>query len=211
MAFHKVEFETDFQRKHFEFFHAMNHPHMGVSVNVDVGAWLDMTRERSLKVTASLVYLLGRAANQVPQLRRRIRGDDVIEHDVVHPTFTVATDRPGEFGFCHVDYDEDIESFVRKATDAMAATRANPTLEDEPGRDDYLFMSAMPWVSFTSVWHAMQYHPHDSNPRIIWGRIFEAEGRTMMPVSVQAHHALVDGYHTAQFYERLDELVESAS
>ena len=33
----------------------------------------------------------------------------------------------------------------------------------------------------------------------------------MMPVSVQAHHALVDGYHTAQFYERLNELVESAS
>ena len=157
------------------------------------------------------MYLLSRAANEVPQLRQRIRGDDVIEHDIVHPTFTVATDRLDEFGFCHVDYSDDLETFVTNATEAMAATRANPVLEDDPDRDDYLFMSSIPWVSFTSVWHAMQYHPHDSNPRIIWGKIFESEGRTLMPLSVQAHHALVDGYHAAQFYARVDELVQTAA
>ena len=32
----------------------------------------------------------------------------------------------------------------------MAAVRQQVVLSDEPGRDDLLFMTAIPWVSFAS-------------------------------------------------------------
>ena len=46
----------------------------------------------------------------------------------------------------------------------------------------------------------------ESNPRISWGKYApDWRGRLMMPVTLMAHHGLVDGVHIARFYERLRE------
>ena len=50
--------------------------------------------------------------------------------------------------------------------------------------------------------------PADSNPRISWGKYFTQEGRTLLPVSVLCHHALVDGIHLSAFYQNLDEEIK---
>jgi chloramphenicol O-acetyltransferase type A len=201
-----VEFTSPHQRRHFEFFHSMNHPHFSLCGNVEIGGWLDMARERRLKITPAIVHLLARVANEIPELRQRIRDGHVIEHDTVHPTFSVATDVADAFSFCHVEFTLDLEEFVRQTVVRMEEMRTHPVFEDEPGRDDYLFMSPLPWVSFTSIQHAMRYHPHDSVPRISWGKFFENDRRTMMPLSLQVHHALVDGVHAGRFFQRVEEL-----
>lgn len=206
-----VEFTHIHERRHFEFFRDMNHPHWSVTANVEIGSWLSTCREHGLKVTPAIVHLLARAANDVPQLRRRIRGTEAVEHDIVHPTFTVRTDVSEAFSFCHVPYEADLARFVAHASQCMSDMRSEPVFEDEEGRDDYLFLSALPWIPFTSIQHAMQFHPHDSVPRITWGKFFGSGGRTMMPLSLQAHHALVDGVHAGLFFERVDELARGAA
>jgi chloramphenicol O-acetyltransferase type A len=87
----------------------------------------------------------------------------------------------------------------------MQRRQSEPSFEDEPGRDDFLFLSAMPWVSFTGVQHAMHLTPADSVPRIVWGKYYQQEGRTFLPVSVQVHHALVNGLEIGRFFAFLEE------
>jgi len=104
-----VEITDPHQRRHFEFFHSMNHPHFSVTANVEIGAWLDMARQHGLKTNPAIVYLLARAANEIPQLRQRIRDGQIVEHDTVHPTFTVATDVSEAFSFCYVDFSPELK------------------------------------------------------------------------------------------------------
>ena len=67
-----------------------------------------------------------------------------------------------------------------------------------------LYMTPIPWVSFTSFIHPMQLHPADSIPRFAWGKCFK-EGDTMkMPLGVQGHHAVMDGVHMGRFYEQVE-------
>ncbi|TFG78810.1 MAG: chloramphenicol acetyltransferase, partial [Flavobacteriales bacterium] len=47
---------------------------------------------------------------------------------------------------------------------------------------------------------AMPYHPGDSVPRITYGKFFEQDWKLMMPLNIQAHHALVDGHHLGAFF-----------
>ena len=82
--------------------------------------------------------------------------------------------------------------------------KTDPSFEDEEGRDDFLFLSALPWIRFTSMQHAMQEHPGDCIPRISWGKYYESEGKIWIPVSVQVHHALVDGRHVGAYFELLE-------
>src|SRR5690606_28011801 len=81
--------------------------------------------------------------------------------------------------------------------------RQQPTLEVEADRDDLLFTTSIPWVSFTSFAHPTHLHPADSIPRLAWGKRFEAGDALKMPLSVQGHHALMDGLHMGQYFERV--------
>jgi chloramphenicol O-acetyltransferase type A len=85
----------------------------------------------------------------------------------------------------------------------VATIKTHPTLEDASAHDDMLFMTAIPWVSFTSFMHPINMHPCDSIPRFAWGKYFMEGERVRMPLSVQGHHAVLDGIHIARFYEKI--------
>jgi chloramphenicol O-acetyltransferase type A len=51
----------------------------------------------------------------------------------------------------------------------------------------------------------MQFHPADSIPRFAWGRYFQESGTWKMPLSVQGHHAVMDGIHMGKYYETVQD------
>ncbi len=158
----------------------------------------------------TIAWAVSKTANDLPPFRQRIRGDEIVEHDGVHPSFTVDTEVSEVFSFCEVKYNPDFSIFINDAIKRIELMKKGPSFEDEPGRDDYLFLSTIPWVSFTGITHAMNYHPHDSVPRITWGKYFDQQDKTMMPLSVQAHHALVDGQYVGKFFQKFEKLASSA-
>lgn len=205
----KVDLSNPHRKKHFEFFNSMSNPHFNITSPADITGLREIRDAGSLNTR--IVYLLSRAAHDVPEFRQRIRGKEVVEHQMVHPSFTVPTEESEVFSFCTVEYDPRYREFRQRAEAEIERMRVAPSFEDEPGRDDYLFMSAIPWLPFTSIQHAMDYTAPDSVPRLSWGKFYEAGDRLMMPLSVQVHHALLDARHVARFYERFEELVAQAA
>jgi chloramphenicol O-acetyltransferase type A len=206
-----IEFTDAHRRKHFDFFKNMNHPHFGICAPVDITRLLPAIKTAGQPFMATVAWMVSQIANGMPEYRLRIRGEQVVEHDAVHPSFAVPTDISDVFSFCEVKYQPSYPAFVADAKQRIEHTRHNPSFEDEHGRDDYLFLSSMPWVSFTGVMHPMHYHPHDSVPRIVWGKFYEENGRIKMPLSVQAHHALVDGSHLGRFFQEMEKLCAELS
>lgn len=202
-----IDIDTWSRRTHFEFYRAFDHPHFGMCANVDLSTFYPRVKELDHSITTAIVYVISRAANAIPQFRHRIRADRVVEHDVVHPSTTILAD-DDLFSFCTFDYAEDFSDFTARAAETIAYFREHPTLEDEPGRDDLLFMTAIPWVSFTSFLHPLASHPPDSVPRFAWGKFLDDDGRRKMPLAVQAHHALMDGVHVGQFYAEVQEYLD---
>ena len=147
----KVVFENEHRRKHFDFFKGMNHPHFNITANIDISHFLSIIKQKDLPFTFSLVHVLSTAAHQIEEFCWRIRDNEVIAHATVHPSFTVNTDDADVFSFCTVPYSTDKNTFIADAHSISELMKTKPSIEDEPGRDDYLFMSAIPWVSFTSI------------------------------------------------------------
>ncbi len=76
---------------------------------------------------------------------------------------------------------------------------------DRPPADNLIRYSVMPWFDFTSISHARRLSTPDSAPRITFGKITEANGRSTMPVSIHVHHGLADGLHVAEFVHKFEE------
>jgi chloramphenicol O-acetyltransferase type A len=195
----EIDMQTWARGKHFSNYIKFEQPFFGMCANVEIGPFYERIKALGASLNVAIIYAVSRVANAIPEFRQRIRGDKVVEHDVVHPSTTILVEG-NLFSFCTLEYDPLFSTFAVHAQERIADTKANPTLEDEEGRDDYLFMTAIPWVSFTSFMHPLPHLTGDSFPRIAWGKVFEEGSAMKMPLSVHAHHALMDGLHVGKFY-----------
>lgn len=197
-----VHLQSWARRGHYELYRQFDQPHFNICATVDVSAFYPALKNLGTAFTVGVLYVLARAANDLPTFRLRMRDGEVVEHDTVHPATTVLGD-DGIFGFCTMDFHPHFGSFAIGAAEAMAAAKRQPTLRVETQRDDLLFTTSIPWISFTSFAHPTHLHPADSIPRIAWGKRFAEGDRLKMPLSVQGHHAMMDGAHMGQYYERV--------
>ena len=205
----KIDIDNPHRQRHFKMFNNMNHPHFNICARLDITDFLGTTTKEGLAFTPAIVYLISRTANEIREFRQRIRMNSIYEHESVHPSFAVKTEVSDVFSFCYVDYQANAEAFIQDALQQMKRMHVEPSLEDEDERDDYLFLSVIPWIHFTSIQHAMSFHPHDSVPRMVWGK-YQKEGNTVwMPLSVQVHHAVVDGRHVGLYFDRMQQYLSS--
>jgi chloramphenicol O-acetyltransferase type A len=193
-------------RAAFEIYRHFDYPHFNLTANIEVDEFTAAVKARSASFTIAVVYTLARAANELQPFRLRIHGEQVVEHERVDPSFTVLLEDE-RFSFCTVEYRSDFQSFSAEAAEHIEQVRRRPTLEDEAGQDNLLFMTSIPWISFTSMQHPIHMHPVDSVPRLGWGRIFKDHGQLRMPLSVQVNHALMDGLHVGRYYELVTALM----
>jgi chloramphenicol O-acetyltransferase type A len=207
LPMHEIDLNTWRRRRFFDFFNNFDHPHFNLCANLELTAFKKQVKNSRTSFTVAFVYVIALAANAIPEFRYRIHSGRVIEHDIVNPSITILVD-DDLFSFCTIPFAEDFTDFADRATANIAHVKEHPNLENEPDRDDLLYMTAIPWVSFTSFMHPMQLHPADSIPRFAWGRIFHDGQELKIPLSVQGHHALMDGIHMGKFYAIVEEYLQ---
>ena len=66
-----------------------------------------------------------------------------------------------------------------------------------------IHFSSIPWVQFTALAHARHYDYPDSVPKVSTGKIYQSDSKFLMPVSIHAHHGLVDGLHVGQLIDAI--------
>jgi len=203
-----VDTENWKRKDHYNYFKSLDYPQFNVCANLEITKLYKYIKENGLPFFITVLYISVKAANEIKEFRYRIREEKVVEHDTVSPSFTVLTEG-NVFSFCGAGFSDDYGTFKADAGIAIEKVRNNISIEDEPGRDDLLYVTSLPWVSFTSITHPVHMNPVDSIPRISWGKFFEENGKIKLPFSVQVHHALVDGFHVGQYYNRLQELSDN--
>ena len=196
-----INMEQDPRKEQYAYFRNFANPYVGLTVNVDITGL--MTRKaRGESLFLLTLYAVSRAANSVPELRRRMREQEVVEYSWCPTSHTVALDN-GAYCYCRLSADMPLEDFLPYAQAAQMRAKQVPSLDDGEDGESLFFISCVPWVTYTAMVQPVPI-PADSNPRITWGKYFCQKDRTLLPVTLLAHHALVDGIHIAQFYEALD-------
>ena len=189
------------RRTHFDYFRSLAYPYVGITNQVDITDFLKRLKARGAPFFLAFVYCATRAANAVPELRRRIDGDGIREYESCPGSVTLAL--PDEsYCYCTLDCRADFDCWLPQAQADKATALAAPSVEDGQDADCLLFLSSIPWMSYTGFTQPVPF-PADSNPRITWGRYYREGDRTLIPVTLLCNHALVDGRHIADFFEAL--------
>ena len=207
MSFVKIDLAHYPRRKHLEHFTSLQYPYAGVTAEIDVTDLVGCCKRRHCSFYLVFLHAAALAADGVRELRQRIRGGDVIEYDAC-PTSHIELLENDTYCYCTLRHHMDLDAFLPYAEDMRRKCRLAGSIEEDEDVESMYFISTLPWIHYTSLIQPVG-GGDDSNPRITWGK-FQADsnGRLQMPVTLLAHHGLVDGIHLARFFDNLQKQLE---
>lgn len=198
------------RKEHFNFFRRADYPQYNICANIDVTNFLRFVRERKVSFYYAMIHASTHVANEIINFRYRIRGEKVILHSELHPSFTDLNDKEDDlFKLVTVDMKDDILEFVKYAKEKSQNQNDYFNLNGLAGRDDLVYITCIPWVSFTHLSHTISLDKNDSVPRISWGKYFSENNKVLLPFSVQVNHALVDGVHVGMYFSKLQKHIDN--
>ena len=203
----RVDIDQWKRKDHFHFFRQFEEPFFGITTEVDCTHAYRSCKEANASFFLWYLHKSLVAANETEPFRYRIDGDNVLLYDQVNASPTI--NRPdGTFGFSYFDYHRSFELFATKAQVEVEKVQQSTGLIPAVAGENVIHYSSVPWLKFTALSHARAYAFKDSIPKISFGKMTEANGRRMMPVSVHAHHGLMDGFHVGEFIEKFQGLMD---
>ena len=183
-------------------------PAFCVTFEADITNFKRMVKEQGVSFTLAMVYAVCKCANQIEAFRYRFLDSKIVLFDRIDTAFTYLNPDTGLFKVVNVPMIEGMKEYV---TLAAKTAREQKEYFTGPLGNDVFQCSPMPWVTYTHISHTNAGKKDNATPLFDWGKYYEKEGKTIIPISVQAHHSFVDGLHIGQFVERLQTFFDEGS
>lgn len=187
----------DFERKeYFEFFSNFQSPFLNLTWEMELDDFSHECKKRNISRFQWLIYNLCRSLLTIDAFMWRLdsQGNPVRIANLA-PSYTVLNNQKN-FNFTSFNYDPHWPIFLESSLKSKAeAEGAMKLLKDESGRIDYIFITTIPWMRFSSIQHPIFDSKRVHIPSFAFGAFKQSDGRINFPFSVQAHHGFVDGYH----------------
>lgn len=198
-----IDRNTWLREEHYRFFASMSHPFYSLTFPVNVTALRHYIKEKGLSFYAAMVFLVTKAMEDIKEFRLRDREGVIVRHERLIPSFTDL--KPGSelFQIITIETGEDLADFCARAK-AQAAGQSEFLTAGPWDEDQLVYFSCLPWFPLTAVTNERDVNPSDTIPRVTWGRWVERDGQTMLSLSMELNHRLLDGYHVGQFYAALN-------
>lgn len=209
-GYREVDIEGWNRRSAFGFFREFEDPFFNMTAPVNVTRLRRLCRKKDYSFSIAALYCSQKALNGIDEFRMRLVEGKLLIFDLVEATQTILLENES-FGFCYFPWREALSEFNRLGREQVAKYRKLATFDVENGRQDLVYYSVIPWISFTSFKHASRSDSDQTVPRIVFGKTFEDGGSLKMPVSVEANHAVMDGLHVGRYFERLQTAIDEAS
>jgi chloramphenicol O-acetyltransferase type A len=193
------------RREAFEYFRHFDKPYFNVTARVDAAALKAAVRAVGVgSFSLAYHYFTLRLANEIEPFRYRLRGERVCVLPRIDGGATVLRD-DDSFGFAYLPYTPSWRDFAEAGGAAVQAARQRAAgFEPRVGFDALVHYTTLPWLHFSSFSHARNWKREDSIPKISFGRADADGARLWLPVSVEVHHALMDGVHVGRYVQQLE-------
>lgn len=204
-----LDINTWNRKDHYHFFKQFDDPFWGITITIDCSIAHKKTKTNGHSFFLYYLYQSLKAANSIVNFRYRIIGDDVYEYETVDAGPTILR-ADGTFGFSHITYHENFNEYLFLANLEMEKVQNSTSLFSSESGENIIHYSSLPWLNFTAMQHARSFSFKDSSPKISFGKMtVNKDNNLSMPVSIHVHHALVDGWHVAQFADAFQNLMNA--
>lgn len=208
-----IDLDTWPRRQHFAHYRQAVPCTYAMTVEIDVTAFVDAVRAAGRRTYVAPIWAIAAVVNRHEEFRMTLLDDGApAVWPEVDPSFTVFHPDSETFSSLWVPFDADFGAFHDAAARVIAEHRDATDFFPQGAPPRHSFdISSLPWTSFTGFTLNVDGGWDHLAPIFTLGRYVEREGRTLLPLAIQIHHAAADGFHTARLVTELQALLADPS
>lgn len=174
-------------------------PMVTVVKTFEVGRLRKVSRKTGIKFNVLLCWCICKTASSIEELFLLPEPGHLYRYDKLAVNVIVQNSKGG-ITLCDIPYSEDIRQFnadYLEVTSQAAKTCQSTSLEDAM----IIGTSALPSTELDVI--VNQYSGRWNNPFLAWGKYRKGFFKTTLPISLQFHHAQMDGIQASRFLNNL--------
>lgn len=173
---------------------------------------LDITKikKENKKIYPTILYLISKVVNNHSEFRTSFNmNGELGVFDEMIPCYTIFHKDTETFSNIWTEYSDNYETFCKLYEKDINEFGSIKKMNAKPNIPDNSFpVSMIPWTTFDGFNLNLQKGYNYLIPIFTIGKYYEENGRYMMPLAIQVHHAVCDGFHICRFINELQELIK---
>lgn len=181
---------------------------MSLTVDIDVTKLVAFGKKHSIHFYPLMIWVVSKVINNREEFKYNYDSEgNLILWDRVFPSYTDFYKNDQNFSKMATEYCDDVHAFCKRVMDDRIANIEKRGFLEQPA--NCFNISCLPWVHYSHV----DLHIFDEGktlcPMVIWGKYQEQDGKIMLPLSLQIHHAVADGFHLSRFFTDVQALIDT--
>ena len=209
MNFEIIDLEKYERKEHF--LHYINSVpcFYNMVVQVDITDLKKYIKEKEYKLYTTHIYAITRVANHHKEFKMSLDDDNNLGYFTeINPSYTIFHKDNNTFSNIWTEYNSSFTEFYKNyEQDMKKFGDKKGFMTKKCENDNMINISAIPWTSFTGFNLNLPKGNKYLLPIFTIGKYFEQNGKILLPLAVQVHHSVCDGFHTSRFINELQELL----
>lgn len=181
---------------------------LSMTVDINVTKLVAFVKAHGLKFYSAMIWVVSKVINAHSEFKySRDQDGKLIRWDYVSPYYADFHKEDENFVKLVTEFSDDLNEFhARFLADRERCKNLRAfDLRDIP--KNTFDVSCLPWVTYKSF----DIHVFDSGtylaPVVTWGKYSMENDKIIMPLSMNIHHAVADGFHLCRFFNEVQELI----
>ena len=180
----------------------------GMTVDICVTPLVTYAKKHDLRFYPCMLWVVSSVINAHAEFKYGWNeAGELIRWQAVSPSHVFFHGEDERFTKLVTPYHEDILVFHKQVlADELRHCNDRGILPDQP--KNAFDVSALPWVHYRQLdMHVFDAGKHLA-PVVTWGRYSEENGEQVLPLSMQIHHAVADGFHLSRFFVEVQRMID---
>lgn len=178
-----------------------------ITANIDITNVLSFKDRNKVKLYSLLIYVISKAVNKYEEFRTAIndRGEIGV-WEALSPCYTVFHKDSESFSNIWTEWNDDLNLFLSNFEQDSKRFGQIDSIDAKPNTPANVFpISSLPWTTFTGFNLNIFADGTYLLPIFTYGKYFKDGNRYLIPLSIQVHHAVCDGFHVSRLINEIQQ------
>lgn len=207
MNYIRFNVETWQRKEHYHVYNEQINCGFSITTKIDITLLRRFIQSHGYRFYPTMIYLLSSLVNAHDEFRLSKKDNDLILWNKVNPNFTIFHNETETFSSLWCDYSDNIQDFMKNYNHQLNLYKDDYNLAPQPNQIENIFyISSLPWVSFDGFNLNIADIANNFAPIFTMGKFYHEGDKVLLPLAIQVHHAVCDGFHVGRFVNELQKL-----
>ncbi|MDT2864946.1 CatA-like O-acetyltransferase [Vagococcus carniphilus] len=209
MTFNQINRQTWKRDQYFENYMA-SQTSFSMTVDIDITNLYEFLKEHHYKLYPALIFMTTKVVNNHIEFRTTFNSENKLGYwSKMEASYTIFDSTSKEFYVRWLEECDSFKEFHKRYLEKQKIPYEKNSFSEEDIPENCIAISMIPWQSFTGFNLNINNNPNYLLPITTFGKYYIRENKRWLPVSIQVHHAVCDGYHASLFIEELQQLANN--